>query len=87
MSLLELLIVVAVVVVLVVIAMPAVRRMMKTTQRAECLGKLRMIGVGLEGYLGDHDDHFPVLEVGRESRDQDVPVLEKVLLPYVSVCT
>ena len=84
MSLIELLIVVAIVVVLAAVAIPAVYSMMRGANRTECLGKLRMIGVGMEGYLGDHNDYFPELEVGRELRGEDVPVLEKVLLEYVS---
>lgn len=74
---------VAIVVVLAVVAVPALRGMMENTRRAECLGKLRMIGVGLEGYLGDHNDRFPALEVGRSSRNEEVPVLESELLAYV----
>lgn len=84
MSLVELLIMVVIIVVLSLVAIPAIQAMMNGARRTECLGKLRMIGIGMEGYLGEHNDHFPELEVGRELRGQDVPVLERVLLPYVS---
>ena len=82
-TLVEVLVVVAIIVVLAAIAVPVGRGMAAQGDKAECLGNLRQIGVGLEGYLADHGDRFPELELGRMSSSEDVPVLEVVLADYV----
>jgi len=79
----EVLVVVAIVVVLAAITVPVGRGMVERGHMTRCLGNLREIGVGLEGYLADHADRFPELELGRMSRAEDVPVLEVVLAGYV----
>lgn len=82
-TLVEVLVVVAIIVALAAIAVPLGRGMVSQGDKTRCLGNLREIGVGLEGYLADHDDRFPEIELGRMSRDEDVPVLEVVLAEYL----
>ncbi len=82
-TLLELLVVVAIVITLVGIGVPVGRSMIGKGREAACLGNLRNIGVGLQGYLQDHNQRLPELALGRESKGQDIPVLETVLLPYL----
>jgi prepilin-type N-terminal cleavage/methylation domain-containing protein len=82
-TLAEMLVVVAIIVVLAAIAVPVGVGMARQGDKTRCLGNLRQIGLGLESYLADHSDLFPELELGRMSRDEDVPVLEVVLAEYV----
>jgi prepilin-type N-terminal cleavage/methylation domain-containing protein/prepilin-type processing-associated H-X9-DG protein len=82
-TLVEMLIVVAVVATLAGIGVPLVRSALARSREAACLTKLRSLGVALEGYLQDHNRILPGLAMGRSSRNDDTPVLETVLLPYV----
>lgn len=82
-TLTEALIALAVVAVLAGIAVPVGRSMVLRSREAACLNQLRALGVGLEGYLQDHQQKLPELEAGRDSKSQEVPVLETVLLDYV----
>ncbi|MCU0779163.1 MAG: type II secretion system GspH family protein [Akkermansiaceae bacterium] len=82
-TLVEILIVLAVVATLAGIGVPVVRAALAKSREAACLGKLRSLGVALEGYLQDHNQIMPVLAIGRSSRSDETPVLETVLLPYI----
>ena len=82
-TLTEMLIVVLILGALVGIAVPVIRSGIDSANRAGCLSNLRQIGIGLEGYTQDHAQRMPVLEAGRRSRSEDVPVMETVLLDYV----
>lgn len=79
----ELLVVVTVVLALAAVAVPVSQKLRKEGERTRCLGNLRTIGAALEGYLADHNDLYPELELGRSSRAEGVPVLETVLAVYV----
>lgn len=80
----ELLVVMGIMAVLAGIAVPVGMKMVKQGARVACLGQLRSIGVGLESYLMDHNDHFPEVEMARRTTDEDVPTLELALAPYLS---
>lgn len=82
-TLTELLITIAVIVVLSGIAVPVSISMIEKSRQSKCLGNLRQIGVGLQMYLDDNNDHLPVLAIGRDSKNSPEPVLETVLLGYV----
>lgn len=82
-TLTELLIVIAIIAVLGGVAYPVSMSMVGRSREAACLGKLREIGVGLQGYLQDNNNRMPVLALGRESKSSPEPVLETVLLEYV----
>ena len=81
-TLLELIIAIAIIAVLGAIAVPVTLSMLANSREAACLGNLRSIGIGLQGYLQDHNDRLPVLELGRSDKSEDIPVLETVLLEY-----
>lgn len=81
-TLTELLVTLAIVGVLAGVAFPVTRSVLAKSREAACLGQLRSLAVALEAYLQDHRQTLPELAVGRSSRDEDVPVLETVLLPY-----
>jgi prepilin-type N-terminal cleavage/methylation domain-containing protein len=82
-SLMEILVVVAVIAALAGIGAPLVRSALAKSREAACLTNLRSLGVALEGYLQDHNQTLPVLAMGRSSRNDETPVLETVLLPYI----
>lgn len=83
-TLVEVLVVLAIITVLAGIAVPVVRAGVKSSQRAACLSNLRQIGVGIESYLQEHNQRMPELEAGRRSRDEDLPVLEVLMKPYLA---
>lgn len=82
-SMTELLVVLAVIGTLAGIAFPITRSFLARSREAACMDKLRGLGVALEGYLQDHQQILPELEAGRSSKQEDLPVLETVLLPYI----
>ncbi len=82
-TLVELLVVLAILAVLVGVAVPVSLSMVAKGREAACLSNLRSIGVGLQGYLQDHNQMLPTLALGRSSRSSQELVLETVLLPYV----
>lgn len=83
-TLVELLVVIGIIAVLAGLITPVALKASREAKRAACLGKLRGLGVSLEAYLGDHLGVMPMLEMGRTSESQDVPVLETILKDYVS---
>jgi len=82
-TMMETLVVVAIVAVLAGIAWPVARSFVDRANEAECLGKVRSLGVALQSYLQDHNNVMPMLKDARSSKTEDVPVLDTVLLPYV----
>jgi prepilin-type processing-associated H-X9-DG protein len=69
--------------ILIGIGVPSFRLMKANARSTLCAGKLRDLGIGLNGYLGDHGMKFPTLVPARESKEDDVPVLDRELLEYV----
>lgn len=83
-TLTEMLVVVAIIAVLAGIAYPVSRSFVDKSREATCLGKVRAMGTGLQSYLQDHNNTMPDLANGRASKTEDLPVLDTVLLPYLS---
>lgn len=85
-TLTEILIAMAIVGVLVGVAMPIVSMVKEKSHQAACLSTLRALGVGLEGYLSDHNDTMPAWFMGKRNKtdaESEKQVLESELLPYV----
>lgn len=82
-TLTEMLVVLAIVATLAGIAFPFIRSGIRASHRAGCLSNLQQIGIGLESYLQDHNQRMPELVAGRKSRDEDAPVIEVLLMPYL----
>jgi len=82
-GLLEILLACAVAALLAALSLPAYRALQARSQSATCLGNLRSLGAALQLYLADHNMIMPVLEAGRSSRDEDVPVIDNTLDAYV----
>ena len=81
-TLVELLVVLAIIAALAGIGIPMTRAVIGRSREASCLNNLRSLGVGLQGYLQDHNNIMPELKAGRSSKTEDLPVLDTVLLPY-----
>lgn len=82
-TLLEILVAIAIVGLVVAIAVPATRQIRANAKSTQCIAKLRGIGIGLSNYFYDHGTTFPILVTARESKNEDVPAIDTVLLPYV----
>jgi prepilin-type processing-associated H-X9-DG protein len=82
-TLVEILVALGILVLLGALAFPAVRSSMDRGRSAACLQNLRAIGAGLQSYLGEHGLIMPVMAAGRSSRDEEIPVLDTVLAPYL----
>lgn len=80
----ELLVVVVIIAALAGIAFPLIRTGVRKSQKATCLTHLRQIGTGLELYLQENFQKMPKdWQMSRASREEDVPVLETELAPYL----
>lgn len=82
-TMVEVLVVVAILGLLVGVAVPMSLRMKANAQSTNCVSNLRNIGIGLSTYFLDHGTTFPVLVSARESKSEDEPSIDQVLLPYV----
>ncbi len=82
-TMVELLVVIAIIAALAGIGYPVARSFIAKSHEAACLGNLRSQGVALQSYLQDNNQTMPHLEIGRNSKTQDVPVLDTILLPYL----
>jgi len=81
-TLIELLVVIAIIAAFAGIAWPISQSMIGKSREASCLNNLRSLGVGLQTYIQEHNDRLPVIEAGRKSKTEDIPVLDTVLLSY-----
>jgi prepilin-type N-terminal cleavage/methylation domain-containing protein/prepilin-type processing-associated H-X9-DG protein len=82
-TLIELLVVIAIVGVFAGIAWPVSMSMIAKSREAACLNQLRSLGVGLQTYIQENNQHLPTLQAGRNSKSEDVAVIDTILLPYV----
>lgn len=82
-TLVEILVVVGIIALLAGIAVPASLRIKGHASAVVCAGKMRDIGVATSRYMGEHNGRFPELAGARESREEDVPVMDNVLDEYL----
>ena len=82
-TMVEILVVVAILGILAGIGVPTFRMMKANARSTLCAGKLREIGIALNQYFADHGMTYPTLVAARESREQDDPALDTVLLEYL----
>ena len=82
-TLLELLVVVAIISVLAGIVSYAASHGIESARATNCAGHLRQLGIALSGYLGDHNNLMPELKAGRETKGDDVPVIDNTLDKYM----
>ncbi len=84
-SLIEMIIVLAIIGVLAAVVYPVTRSAIAKSREAACLSQLRTLGTGLQSYLQEHQNIMPELAILRNSKTEDVAVLDTVLLPYVGL--
>lgn len=82
-TLIELLVVLALVAVLAGLTMAAVNRGIESARATACASNLRQLGVGLSGYLAEHDQQMPTLRAGRVSREEEVAVVDNTIDRYI----
>lgn len=79
----EMLVVIGIISVLAGIGYPVTRSFVAKSREITCLNNLRSLGVALQSSIDDAGGKFPELRPGRTSKNEDVPVLETFLLPYL----
>jgi len=79
----EILVTLAVLGVLAAILIPSASKMKASAMSTQCVGKLRDIGIGLNNYFLENGRRYPDLATARESREEEIPTLDTVLLEYV----
>lgn len=82
-SVAELAVAAAVAALLAAVAIPAYHAFVARSQSTACLGNLRALGAALQLYLADHAMIMPAMEAGRQSREDNVPVMDNTLDKYV----
>ncbi|HEX8313062.1 MAG TPA: type II secretion system protein [Chthoniobacteraceae bacterium] len=82
-TLVELLVVVSIIGVLAAISVPAYQRITASGRATKCVANLRQLGVALSVYLSENNMTMPELKAGRESIDDEVPVIDNTLNRYV----
>ncbi|NNE91925.1 MAG: type II secretion system protein [Verrucomicrobiales bacterium] len=82
-TLLEILTVVAILAVISALLIPMAKRIKNQARATVCGQQLRQLGVAVNAYMGDHGMKFPDWQPGRESKEDDVPVMETMLTDYV----
>lgn len=84
-TLLELAIVVTIVGILTALLLPAISRTKELGRSAVCLNNLHQIGVALQLYVQDDQNHLPVMyDHGTNGAPAPGPAINQVLLPIVN---
>jgi prepilin-type N-terminal cleavage/methylation domain-containing protein/prepilin-type processing-associated H-X9-DG protein len=82
-TLVELIVVVAIIAVLAAIALPLTSRVIEGGKASACISNLNELGIALNLYLADHNQMMPILQSGRKSISENVPVIDNTLNAYV----
>lgn len=84
MTLIELLVVMAVIGILAGFAWPVYQRTVASSRAAACVSNLRQISVGLSAWVAENDNHMPTLQIARDNKTTDVPVIDNTLDKYLT---
>jgi len=82
-TIVELLVVIAIIALIAGLAYPAYQRSVASAKAAACVSNMRQLGVALNAYLNDNEMIMPTLKIARESRTDDLPVIDNTLDRYV----
>jgi prepilin-type N-terminal cleavage/methylation domain-containing protein/prepilin-type processing-associated H-X9-DG protein len=81
-TLVELLVTVAIISALASVSLPVYEHVVQSSRAAGCISNLRQLGVALDLYANDHNKMLPVLQAGRTSVRENIPVLDNTLNVY-----
>jgi prepilin-type N-terminal cleavage/methylation domain-containing protein/prepilin-type processing-associated H-X9-DG protein len=83
-TLIELLVVITIIAMLAALAVPVTTRVMQNSKAAGCIANLNSLGTALNLYLGEHNEKMPQILAGRQSVNENVPVIDNTLNAYVT---
>jgi prepilin-type N-terminal cleavage/methylation domain-containing protein len=81
-TLIELLVVISIISILASLLLPVLSSSKSSAYRANCLSNLRQIGLGLQMYVEDNNDHLPSCAM-LPSLNTNLPSIVTVLAPYL----
>src|SRR3989442_6298503 len=82
-TLIELLVVIAIIALLAALLLPAFGRAKEAGRGAACISNLRQIGVALQIYLQDNNNHLPVMRDKSLTITNDLPSPDMVLANHL----
>src|SRR5882724_11489909 len=82
-TLVEVMVVVAIIGVLIALLLPALTRTKETGRSAVCLNNLHQIGIGLQLYVQDNQNHLPIMYDMPTNPAAPVRTINQVLLPFL----
>jgi prepilin-type N-terminal cleavage/methylation domain-containing protein len=82
-TLIELLVVMAIIAILAALLMPVLGRAKEAARSTQCLGNLHQIGIALQSYVADNQNHMPVMFdwTADAARNTNGPPINRVLFP------
>jgi len=83
-TLIELVVVIAIIGALSTLIFPVYQHVVQSSRSAGCLSNLRQLGMALNLYLGEHNMVMPTLAAGRQSKSDDLAVIDNTLDAYAS---
>lgn len=85
-TLLELIAIIAIIALLASLIAPEAGKFQERARSVVCMNNLRQIGIGVLGYVGDHDSTYPIIEPNPESPvylpEDEAKPLYAALEPY-----
>jgi prepilin-type N-terminal cleavage/methylation domain-containing protein/prepilin-type processing-associated H-X9-DG protein len=81
-TLIELLVVLALIAILSALIYPVYQRATASGKAAACASNLQQLSIALHAYLNENDMKMPVLKAGRDSTNDNAPVIDNTFDKY-----